>query len=458
MFSTVSQTERHGCVSRTAETNQTPKKYFSLKEIQKIFETRMKFTDSQDFQICIMKTINTIYGFILKRSFELKEKILIQHYLSAYFSNNYEYTDKLIQSIAYFLEPNPSCSESPIFHFFHSPVYRIKSFLKIEKTSDSFSLNTFYLDISSAVEKLLIEKHNFSYPRLKSDFIQTILMCPHYPQPYSVRTGRIEMSFFHQDHTYHIKVYDEHNSQKKESERCEGSKKIVKINNFFLTYHILTGLIQSEQLVSVSRKHSLIFVLEPENYEFLLRKEGFHKRKKLGKKGLSHEIFVKPYLGQDLFIYLTKNNIHHSIRSQLAKTFLTAAFSFLKKTKYRFYDIKLENTLYDEEKNKIHFIDHHDLSFTSSLYPTHIKKHICTLRDYSQIDDLIKSSEMRHLEILITALNILIQNKISSLTTKQKSIGLGMLKKILEQIKSEEAVLPWDMHALNWALDQMETK
>lgn len=458
MFSAVSQTERHGYVSRTAETNQTSKKYFSLKEIQKIFKARMEFPDSQDFQICMMTVLNTIHGFILRGSFELKERILIHHYLSAYFSNNYEYTDKLIQSIAHFLEPDPSCSESPIFHFFHTPIYRIKSFLKIEKTNDSFSFNTFHLGLSSAIEKLLMEKHNFSYPKFKTDFIQAIRMCPHYLQPYSVRIGRIEMSFFHQERTYHITVYDEHNSQKKETERCEGSKKIVKINNFFLTCHVLTGLIQSEHLVSVSRKHSLIFVLEPENYESLLKKEGFHKRKKLGKKGLSHEIFLKPYLGQDLFFYLTKNCLNHSTRSQLAKNFLESAFSFLKKTKYRFYDIKLENTLYEEGKNKIHFIDHQELSFTSSLYPIHIKKHICTLKSSFQIDEFIKSHEMRHLEILLTALNILIQKQISSMTTAQKSTGLGMLKKLLEQIKSEEPVLPWDAYALDWALEQMEAK
>lgn len=458
MLSAVSQTERHKYVPRPVETHQTPQKHFSLKEIQKIFKARMEFSDSQDFQICMMTSINTIHGFILKRSFELKESILIHHYLSSYFSNNYEYTDKLIQSIAHFLEPDQSCSESPIFHFFHTPIYRIKSFLKTEKTNDFFSFDVFHRGIGFSVEKFLMEKQNLSYPRFKSDFIQAIRTCPHYLQPYSIRMGRIEISFFHQEHSYHITVYDERNSQKKESERCEGSKKIVKINNFFLTYHILTGLIQSEHLVSVSRKHSPIFVLEPENYEFLLKREGFHKRKKLGKKGFSHEIFLKPYLGQDLYLYTTKNYLHHSTRSQLTKTFLKTAFSFLKKTKYQFYDIKLENTLYDEGKNKIHFIDHQDLSFTSSIYPTHIKKHICTLKSSSQIDDFIKSSEMRHLEILLTALNILIQKQISSMTATQKSTGLGMLKKLLEQIKSEEPVLPWDPYALDWALEQMEAK
>ena len=44
------------------------------------------------------------------------------------------------------------------------------------------------------------------------------------------------------------------------------------------------------------------------------------------------------------------------------------------------------------------------------------------------------------------------------MTTAQKSTGLGMLKKLLEQIKSEEPVLPWDAYALDWALEQMEAK
>lgn len=432
----------HFFYKKSDETKPNQNSYFSLEEFEEIFR---KKSACSDFRYTIAKAINTIYKKSITNSFSTAQRTMVNHYIASYFDYKKELVEKFIHSIEkYSKEEIVFLSASISNLFYYSSIQKIKSLLTENKDDTFFDLDSFYQNLVEKIVTLLPADYCYSNLGLKSDIFQSLQNCVYTPPFHHRRFGRCAISFDNENHSYDIILYN------RPWQTENGSSKYIKTNNFYFKYNFFSDIFEiQEHFVSISHNSPIFYLHQKEKYETNLRDEGFKKAYKYRKNNQKKDIFVKPYLGQNIVKYFLENDIDFSQRKELSKSALCCIFSLLQETENKVYDIKPLNILFDSKKNEFHVIDYQNVAWTLFYLPIKIQQHIKYLKSQnSSVIPYLSQIQIRYTETLLVGLYILSEMHFSKLSCKQQHYYFEILKEILNEIKKENSSIFIEENAL----------